>query len=96
MLVRSFNRMDTTDLGRQLQFVRGPHQQIGDYEASHWMTGAYQDVFERVLAEGDRQTVFRLVDAIDAQMRADVIPSHREVAEMAEGLLVGRAETAAD
>ena len=88
--------MDTTDLGRQLQFMRGPHQQIGDYEASHWMTGAYQDIFERVLAEGDQRTVFRLVDAIDARMRGDVVPSHREVAELAEGLLIGGAETAAD
>jgi hypothetical protein len=88
--------MDTTDLGRQLQFLRGSHQQIGDYEASHWMTGAYQDIFERVLTEGDQRTVFRLVDAIDAQMRGDVVPSHRAVAAMAEGLLVGGTEPAAD
>jgi len=88
--------MDVTDLGRQLQFVRGPHQQIDDYEASHWMAGAYRDIFERVLTEGDRQTVFQLVDAIDAQLRSDVIPSHRQVAEMAEGLLMPGAEAAAD
>jgi len=88
--------MDTTDLGRQLQFMRGPHQQIGDYEASHWMTGGYQDIFERVLAEGDRRAVFRLVDAIDAQLRQDVVPSHREVAELADGMLLGGSEAAAD
>ena len=88
--------MDTTDLGRQLQFLRGPHQQIGDYEASHWMTGAYQDIFERVLAEGDRRVVFRLIDAIDEQLRMDVVPSHREVAELADGLLLRGPDTAAD
>jgi len=88
--------MDTTDLGRQLQFLRGPHQQIGDYEASHWMTGAYQDIFERVLTEGDRRAVFRLVEAIDEQLRQDVVPSHREVAELAEGLLLRGPDTAAD
>jgi hypothetical protein len=60
------------------------------------MTGAYQDIFERVLTEGDQRTVFRLVDAIDAQMRGDVVPSHRAVAAMAEGLLVGGTEPAAD